>query len=560
MGSIAMPTEPPNLLTRSGLQVADYVVMFVYMGALLCVGIYLARRQKTSEAFFVGGRRMPWALVGISMLATLMSTLTYLGSPGEVIQHGLGRAFGLIALPFAFVVIAFVWVPFFMRLRLTSAYEYLELRFGRSVRLLGVALFLYMRLLWMGLILYTASMAIALMTEATGPQALETLTGGLLRLDERAWFYFVLLFIGVLSTAYTALGGIEAVIWTDTLQFLTLFGGAVLTILLVAFRTDTGPMQWWTESSRLAHSLPPLASWDLTTRVTVLTVVLNIFFWQICTHCSDQVALQRYFSTDSAASARRTAMIGMGLDVVMQVVLVLVGMALLTYYLHHAAELPAHVTDPRAAGFADRIFPHFIAHGLPVGVSGLVLAAVFAVAQSSIDSGINSSATVISVDLLRKRGAGAGPLNEAAELRMAKLLTLVIGAFVIAAGLLVAQLPERYNIIDLTMKSFNTVLGPLAAVFMAGFFLRHVGELAALCAGMIGAASGLLLAFAADLLPGWRGPSMYLVIPLSWAITFGTAALLGLFLPKPLPERLAGLTWFEAKGRSGPENGPGPSP
>ncbi len=539
-----MPPEPPNVQAASGLQVADYLVMFVYMGVLLCVGIYLARRQKTSESFFVGSRRMPWMLVGISMLATLMSTLTYLGAPGEVIQHGLGRAIGLLALPFAFVIIAFVWVPFLMRLRLTSAYEYLDLRFGPSVRLLGTLLFLFMRLLWMGLILYTATMAIALMTEATGPQALETLTGGLWKLDERGWFYFVLLFIGVLSTAYTALGGIEAVIWTDTLQFLTLFGGAVLTIILVAFRTGTGPVDWWAESSRLAHSLPPLASWDVTTRVTILWALLNIFFWQICTHASDQVALQRYFSTDSVRSARRTAAIGMGLDVLMQVVLVLVGMALLTYYLHNIAELPARVTDPRSSGFADRIFPHFIAHGLPVGVRGLVLAAVFAVAQSSIDSGINSSATVISVNLLRHRRAG--PLNQVNELRVAKILTIVIGVFVITTGLLVAQLPERYNIIDLTMKSFNTVLGPLAAVFMAGFFFRHVGESAAFCSGIIGSASGLLLAFA-DLLPGWRGPSPYLVIPISWFITILLAAIFGLFLPRPSPERIKGLTWASAR-------------
>ncbi len=535
-----MNPNPPAPLATTGLQVADYLVVTAYMVLLLGVGVYLGRKQETTEDYFVGGRNMPWWAVGVSMLATLMSTLTYLGFPGELIQHGMGQAIGLICLPFAFVVVGYVWVPFFMRLGLTSAYEYLERRFGTKTRFLGAWLFLYMRLVWMGAIVFTASRALALMTAATGPKALAVLTGQAVQLDDRGWFYMVLVGTCVVSTLYTALGGIRAVIWTDVIQFLVLASGAVLTILIIAARTGTGPAEWWRETTRVAHKLPPLASWDLSLRVTVLWTVLAGFFWNVCTHASDQVALQRYFSTRDAAAARRTAALSYVLNIGVEIVLVLVGMALLTYYLRHPDQLPSGVDDPRSPAFADQIFPHFIVHGLPVGVSGLVIAAVFAVAQSSVDSGINSVATVLLVDLLRKRKRHDSTAR--AELHQARWLTLAIGLAVTIMGLLINFLPDRYNIIDLTLKSFNLVLGPMGAIFMAGILLPQVGEAAVLIAGLIGVVTGALFAFG-DLVPGWAGPSPYLVVPLSWLSTFVLASLLGGLLPGPRPEQTEGLTW-----------------
>ncbi|HEY8505835.1 MAG TPA: hypothetical protein VIL46_14720, partial [Gemmataceae bacterium] len=138
----------PLPLAAAGLHTLDYVIVLVYMLGMVALGLYLYRRQGTAEDFFVGGRRMPWLATGLSMLATLMSTLTYLGLPGETIGHGVGLAISLAALPLAYVVVAYVWVPFFMRLRLTSAYEYLERRFGTGARMYGVVLYLYMRFLW----------------------------------------------------------------------------------------------------------------------------------------------------------------------------------------------------------------------------------------------------------------------------------------------------------------------------------------------------------------------------------------------------------------------------
>lgn len=553
-------------LMATGLRSADYLVVVLYLIVVVGMGVYLSRRQTTSEEYFVAGRRMPWFAVGLSMVATLLSTLTYLGTPGDMIKNGAAMATGFLAVPFSFVVVGYLWIPFYMRLNVTSAYEYLERRFGLAARLFGVVLFLWLRFLWMGVIVLTASAAIAQMTSETGRLALSQVTGGTVNLSESGWLYLVIVSGGLFATIYTTLGGIRAVIWSDVLQFAILFAGAVLTIVFVAVETGTGPGEWWANmagGSAEGHAAPLLASWDLSTPRTVLWVVLSAFFWTVCTYGSDQVALQRFFSTGTAARARLSYIVNVCADISMLLLLATCGMALLTYYIlvDPPVEIIAGVTDPRQA--ADQVFPHFIAHGLPVGVSGLVVAALFAVAMSSIDSGINSVSTVLTVDVFRRFREGASAAN---ELRLARVLTLVIGVVVTAMGLASTWLPSDYNIIDVTMRTFNCELGPLAAMFLAGMLLPHVSQRAVLAAGALGAVLGPALAFwelwfpvtadfAQQLGIGsegtwehWLGafgtsPSGLLIIPITCVATFAVAAALGGFLPGPDASRLNGLTW-----------------
>lgn len=548
MNSLTLPT-----LFAVGLQPVDYAIMLGYMLCMLAMGWYLSRKQVNIEDFFVGGRSMPWIATGMSMIATLMSTLSYLGSPGEMIKHGVAQFIAILALPFVFIVVWTLWVPFFMRLRLTSAYEYLEMRFGPKARLLGAVLYLYMRFLWMGAVIYSASIAIAHITQDTAPGAIAALTGGAIQFNPSSWFYFVLISTGVVSTTYTVLGGISAVIWTDVVQMIVLFLGAIVTLIVVAAQTGTGPLVWWKEVTTISHEFPPLASWDLSQRNTILWTLLGVFFWQICTHASDQVALQRYFSNVDVRAARKTAMVGIFLDITMQTLLGMVGAALLVYYMHNPDRLPAGVDGPMSAGFSDRIFPHFINYGLPVGISGFVVAAICAVAQSSIDSGINATSSVIMIDLVRKYRRNQR--SEAQDLKLAKILTVLIGVVVTLMGVLLSLAPKDMNLIDLQLKSFNCVLGPLGAMFMAGMLLRHVGQTPVLIAGITGAVCGLMFGFMdllfTPLVQSLTGsatlvvrcPSPFLVIPLSWLVTFMLSALLGGFFPGPTLDQVRRYTW-----------------
>ncbi|MDA0832149.1 MAG: hypothetical protein O2955_00345 [Planctomycetota bacterium] len=539
-----LPSLTLFILAQTGMHTFDYVIIGVYMMIMLGIGGYLARQQTTSEEFFVGSRHLPWWAVGISMIATLMSTLSYLGAPGEIIQHGLSITLALIGVPISYFVVAYIWVPFFMQLRLTSAYEYLDMRFGGATRWVAVGSYLYMRFVWMGAIIFTASMALALMTQSTAPAALATLSGGLIQIDEKAWLYIVIIATGVISTVYTALGGIKAVIWTDVMQFICLFIGAVFTVVIIAMRTDSGPVDWITDITSASHAFPPIASWNLAERTTVLWVVLGGVIWHICTHCSDQVALQRYFTTESAAAARKVAGMNYFLDTVMQLLLGLVGAALLYYFIRHTNELPPGVTDPRDPYFADKIFPHFIVHGLPIGVTGLIIAAIFAVAQSSLDSGINSTTTVIVVNIIRGRNPG---MSDHTELRVAQGLTLVIGFLITVIGVLFTMYPDNKNIIDLQMKSFNCVLGPLGALFMMGILLPHVGRQTALISVLLGISAGLAMGYT-DVIAEHYGMkvssiSPFMLGPVSWAFTMITAAFIGGLLPGPRPEQVRGLTY-----------------
>ncbi len=471
---------PPH----DGLGAWDYGMVAAYLAAMMLMALYFSRRQRTTEEFFLASRNMPWFAVGLSIIATLLSTLTYLAAPGEVIKNGIGFFWGLLAVPFNLVTVWVLLVPFFMRLRLTSAYEYLECRFNYSARLLAAVLFILLRFGWMAVVVYASSMALA---EMTRPDV----TGLELAAAEAAFrehLYIVIAFVGVFATVYTAVGGIRAVIWTDVIQFLVLFSGALLTLGYVVMTTGTGVADWWELATehRAAHTRPLWFSWDPSERVTILTACMSIYFWTVCTQMCDQVVLQRYFTTCNLSAARRSYVLSAVADVSMNVLLALCGLALLGFYLQHADFLPTSM-DLASRANADAVFPYFISHQLPAGVGGLILSALIAAAMSSIDSGVNSVSTVITTDI----GHRCFPWIHASitPLAMARVLTLAVGGAVTGLAYGVDLIARRVNILELMPKGFNMFLGPLAGLFFIGMFLprcRTRSAIAAVLGGLGG--------------------------------------------------------------------------
>ena len=186
------------------------------------MGYYFSLKQEDTDEYFVGSRRMPWFAVGLSILATLWSTISFLAVPGEMIKNGLGILAGLVGSLPAFLIVGYIFVPYFMSRRLTTAYEYLEQRFDLPTRILGSCMFMMARLGWMGIVTLTAS------------QALAKIAG----LDDHVGL--VAIMIGAIAVVYTTLGGLRAVIWTDVVQFIILFAAAVFTVVYVAWDTATG--------------------------------------------------------------------------------------------------------------------------------------------------------------------------------------------------------------------------------------------------------------------------------------------------------------------------------
>jgi SSS family transporter len=530
----------PAAMPTGGLESLDYAAVVLYLLLTFGITAWFGRRQKNTDDFFLGGRRMPWLAVGLSIIATLFSTLSYLGVPGEMIKQGVGMFLGYLSVPFSFIIVAWLWIPFFMRLRLTSAYEYLERRFSFGVRLLGASLFILLRLGWMSMVVYAASMA------------LRTIVGDLAWLPgvDLYWWIFI---IGLVAAVYMAIGGIQAAIWVDVVQCLLLLSGVLLAIGVVVATDGTGPADWWRAASEYAprHTAPAFFSTDVTERNVVVFILLNVFFWNICTHGSDQVVLQRYFSTPSLAAARRSFLTSVCVDISMACLLSLAGLALLAFYIRHGELLPEGST---AVQMADKLFPHFLGHQLPAGCAGLVLSAFLCDAIQTLESGVNAITAVVTRDLFSRQVQP--PEAARVQLRVARLLTLLVAALVTGAAYVVAILQEtlKLSLVDMMPKFFNMFVGPLAALFFVGMFVPRATTRSVVPAAAIGLVVSVLwswweavvLLFTGPLEPGEvvKRPTIFLAIAVPCLTTFGLAALFSLFGSRAAEPNGAAYTWW----------------
>ena len=430
----------------SGLQVIDWIIVATYACSTVVIGWWIGRKQTNTNEYFVGSGRMNPTLVGVSMFATLLSTITYLAIPGEVLGKGPVYMSNYLAYPIVYVVLAYWLLPAYMEHRVTSAYQLLESRLGLSIRLLGATLFLVLRLFWMSMLVYLTSKALVIM----------------MGIDHR-YVPLVVAVTGSFAIAYTSLGGLRAVVVTDLLQTVLLFSGALLVIATISMRMDGFgwiPTQWQADS----WDHQPLFTFDLSTRVTVVGSILSVSIWYVCTTGGDQVSVQRLMATEDLPAARRAIAIQMSVATVVGATLAVVGIALLGYFQSHPGELPEGIN---LKADADQIFPHFIAFHLPPVVSGMVVSGLFAAAMSSVDSGVNSITAVVMTDFVeRLRGK---PESARKQMSYAKLLAILIGAAVVSLSTVIERIPG--NIVEVTTKTVNLISVPIFLLFYFALFV-----------------------------------------------------------------------------------------
>nr|WP_271977892.1 sodium-coupled permease [Rubripirellula sp.] len=409
----------------------------------LALGWRASRSQSNSREYFIGSGSMNPVIVGISLFATLLSTISYLAIPGEVLGKGPIYLTNYVAYPFIFLIVGFVIIPVYMRQRVTSAYELLDDRLGYSARLLGGSMFLLLRLFWMSLMIYLTSKALTIM----------------LGLDESR-VPLVILTTSAFAIGYTSLGGLKAVVITDLLQTVLLYGGALLVIATITWEMkgfSWFPTQWQTN----IWDTQPLFSLDPSTRVTVLGSIISVFLWTVCTSAGDQVSVQRFMATKDAAAARKAVAVQLVVGAVVGSTLGLVGVALLGYFQANSHLLP---DGPNLKTQADELFPYFIANRLPSVVRGLVVSGLLAAAMSSIDSGINSITAVVMTDLKRKRQT-----TDSTSLGSARMLAIFIGVIVAVFSSIMGYIPG--NFMAVTNKTVNLLTVPIALLF---FFALYV--------------------------------------------------------------------------------------
>jgi SSS family solute:Na+ symporter len=533
-------------------------VIVVYLAGMIALGFWLSRRQKTEDEYFLGSRSMPWFAVGVSVIASLLSSLTYLSEPGEVWNSGVTHVFGkMLAIPFEMIIVWLFCIPFMMRFRFTSAYEYLELRFGPGTRALGVALFIAMVVLWMGFVVLATSRALA------------TVSG----MD----LFVIITTIGVVATIYTMLGGLRAVIWTDVIQVALLIGGGLFVIGFVMVTTRTWVPQWYEAAALHLTQIKqpetlPWFSFDPTVRATVVTVAVNMCIWHVCTHTANQMTVQRYFSTSDMRAARRSFVTGSLFGVGLNLMLVVVGLAVVYYYVGQDEPLEyrtatttvskgesesADRLDPENRQDRDLIFPTFAVHRLPPGFGGAILAALLAAAMSSIDSGINSIATVVSVELRKRESVGARKDVDSKEqsnhVARAQWMTLAAGAFITVAAYSLNFLPDEWGIVDAMPRTFNAITGPLGGLFLVGMFIPAAGGRAAVAATICGLLTSISLGYFKQICEQLQNLGLLEQVPPSLSFTWiMPSALLVTLLSAAIfsqldygPRRkLAGLTWY----------------
>lgn len=536
-----------------GLTVTDGVVVGLYLAAMLTMGFIIARRNASTDDFFVGGRNLPSWAVGISLIASLLSTITYLGMPGEMFRTGIGFLTRQLGIPVVLLIVWFVWIPFFMRLNLTSAYEYLERRFNYTTRVLAAVFCICLLLGWIAVVVLTASGA---MVEIANLRL-----GWFFSTDPAdADMHALILGVGLFSIVYTTLGGLRAVVWTDVVQFFVLLTGALFTMATVAARTDSGLSDWLTFSQSYKHEEVEWFSWNVTNRSTIFSISVGMLFWHACTHGANQVALQRYFAVKDIWAARRSFLVNALASIGLGILLAGVGLSLM-YFVLGSEQAGGEMLATRARLLPDleaaapdevsglvtartdaqkNVFPQFIRLYLPSGLRGLVVAALFAAAMSTIDSGANSISTIVTVDFVRP--ARRGPLTRSGELRLARILTASMGGIVVVTTVVLHHLSKGTNIIDLCQRGFNCFLGPLGALFVLAMFSRRATPKTVVPALLIGELVGVGSSYSQDLFD--VSFSTHLVVPSAWLATMMTSLLLSSVLREVASEEQQRWMWW----------------
>lgn len=428
----------------------DLAVLVAYVLGVTAWGVWLGRGQTGARDYFLGGRDLPWGAVLFSVVATETSTLTFLSIPGVAYATNLGFLQLTLGYLLGRVVVAFVLLPAYYRGELGTAYALLETRFGLPARRFASGIFMFTRALADGVRLFATAIPLALIT---------------------GWSYPVsILVIGVLTLVYTFYGGIRAVVWVDALQMLVYIGGAVGALFVLALAVPGGMAAIFAAAGEAGKLEVLRLDFDLSQPYTLWAGLLGGAFLSMASHGTDQLIVQRLLTCRELRQSQ-WALIGSGVMVIAQFALFLViGLGLWSFY------------EARAFPRTDEIFATFIIEQLPAGVTGLVIAAIFAAAMSSLSSSLNSLASATTYDFYAPlRGGGERDL-----FRVGRIFTLLWGVILVGGALLFRS--RETPVVELGLAIASFTYGGLLGGFFLGVVNRRASQrdaIVAMLAGML---------------------------------------------------------------------------
>ncbi len=463
----------------------DMLILVAYLLALVGIGVYHSRKQKDLKDFFLAGKSIRWVPIGLSLMAALNSGMDYIMQPAGMIKFGAVLMVVNLTWFFLYPYVFFITLPMFRRMGGYTVYEYLEHRFGASVRLLTASIFIFWRMGWMAAALYTPCLAIAV---ASG---------------HREYVTYMVIILGIVVTFYTMMGGIKAVIWTDVTQFCIMFGGLAVTFFVIFLRVDGGLSAMFSNlfavGSEKYVETPELADkgfWAHTMAYFFIPIPLLGFLFaallsRVTTYTSDQVMIQRFQTSKSIRDARQGFLITAIGDTIWMFALCFLGVALYTYFQANGWP-PQEIQDN-----PDQLFPYFMGKIFPIGMTGLVISAILAASLSSIDSAINSICTVVMVDFYKRLSNKAMPNESIEELseyeqRRQVFISRCITAAIGITGILIAiNVSKLGTILEIANKLVNGFTGPILGIFLLGMFTRRANEVGVFIGGLVGALASL---------------------------------------------------------------------
>jgi len=500
-------TQITIALSKRLLKPIDWVLIAVYLGFTAAIGYYYYRKDKLSKDttdFFLGGRNIPWWAAGVSLYATGTSAISYIATPAKSFaENWLYLANNVIGMVGTIFVAIWI-VPLIRRLSLMSVYHYLEMRFHPHIRVLASALAIVLQLGGrMSIVLFLPSLAMSAVTGISVTAAI--------------------LIMGVVTILYTVMGGMKAVIWTDFIQVIVMLGGAFVAIGFILTNVDGGVSEFF----RIAIGDGKMQTFDWSFNLTQATVwgfiMLNIL--GVLVYPQDQVMMQRVLSTKSDKEAGWSVWTLAAIVVPGNLTFFGIGTALYVYYKQHPANLNPMLN-------VDSTFPQFIAAELPAGVTGLIIAGIFAASMSTLSSSINSVATLVSVDFYERYAKRATPEKSR---RLAEFSTVGAGLIGIGTALLLAAADIK-SALDTSFILMGLLGGGFAGCYALGMFTKRANWQGA----FIGVGASLVLTLTA-----WTQslvhPFFYIFIANFTTISVGYAA--SYFFPAPT-QSLLGLTVY----------------
>lgn len=440
------------------LSLLDLIIFFALTFGNVILGASFFFKNRTTTQFTSGGGRIPSWVVGMSIFATFVSSISFLALPGKAYASNWNAFVFSLSIPVASVLAVKFFVPLYRRIGSISAYNYLEMRFGPWARIYASSCYILTQLMRTGAILFLLALP------------LNALFGWNVKT--------IILVTGIAVTFYSMLGGIQAVIWTDAIQGIILILGAVVCAVLLTFSMPEGPSQLFRIA--VADHKFSLGSFSSSMADSTFWVVLIYgLFINLQNYGIDQNYVQRYMTTSTEKEAKSSALFGSLLYIPVSLVFFYIGTALYSYYTARPDLLPAEL---KVAGAGDKVFPHFMVTGLPMGMTGLLIASLFAAGMSTVSTSLNSTATIILSDYY-KRYLNKNA-DEKSSMKILYISSMIFGIF----GIIVAlALIGVESVLDAWWGLASVFSGGMLGLFLLGYMSKRVRNIDAVIGVIVGA-------------------------------------------------------------------------